>query len=149
MSRIRNLLLVGAVLLAACGTTSEPTTTIPSDTTVPNNSNDVIDGGDGIMWRVVNPTGDALNPQPITSGELISVEDNVVRVGIYMGVEPCSVIDRVEVAETADSVDITIFAGTGDAAATCIAIAEARAVVVTLDAPLGDRTLTLAGAPLS
>jgi hypothetical protein len=147
MNKLRNLLILTVLVVAACGDAAGPATTIPPVTTSP--VGDEVVGDDGTVWRVVTPTGSAVNPQPITEAEVISIEENVVALGIFMGVEPCSVIDRVEVDETADTVDIEIFSGTGDPAATCIAIAEARAVVVVLDAPLGDRALTLSGAPLA
>jgi len=71
----------------------------------------------------------------------------VLQFGLTMGVEPCDVIDRVEVIETADSVDVEIWRGVGDVAATCIALAESRSLNVVLDAPLGNRTLTVGGLP--
>jgi hypothetical protein len=147
MTSLRNLLILTVLVVAACGEAAGPATTIPPVTTNP--VGDEVIGDDGIVWRVVTPTGAAVNPQPISEAEILWIEEDVVALGIYMGVEPCSVIDSVEIDETADSVDIQIFAGTGDPAATCIAIAEARAVVVVLDAPLGDRALTLSGAPLA
>lgn len=147
MIKLRNLSVLTLLVVAACGDAAGPGTTTPPVTTNP--VGDQVIGDDGIVWRVVTPTGTALNPQPISEAQVISIEENVVALGIYMGVEPCSVIDGVEIDETADAVDIQIFAGTGDPAATCIAIAEARAVVMVLDAPLGDRALTLSGAPLA
>jgi hypothetical protein len=147
MIKLRSLLALTLVLATACGDAAAPTTTLAPVTTAP--VGDEVLGDDGTVWRVVTPTGTALNPQPVTEAQVISIEDNVVALGIFMGVEPCTVIDRVEVDETADAVDIQIFSGTGDPAATCIAIAEARAVVVLLDAPLEDRALTLFGVPLT
>ena len=147
MIKLRNLLILAVLVIAACGDAVGPSTTVPPVTTAP--LADEIVGDDGTVWRVITATGTALNPQPLTEAEVISIEDDIVALGIFMGVEPCSVIDRVEIEETADAVDIVIFSGTGDPAATCIAIAEARAVVVALDAPLGDRVLTLSGVPLT
>lgn len=147
MIKLRNLLILTVLVVAACGGTAGPSTTVPPVTTAP--VGDEVIGDDGTVWRVVTPTGTAVNPQPISEAEVISIEGNVVSLGIFMGVEPCSVIDRVEIDETDAAVDIQIFSGTGDPAATCIAIAEARAVVVVLDAPLGDRELTLSGAPVA
>ncbi len=95
------------------------------------------------------PTGNAINPQPVTEARVISTEGNEVRFGVEMGVEPCDVIDRVEVTETDTSVDVRIFRGVGDIAATCIAIAVERIVVAELDAPLGDRALTLSGVEIA
>lgn len=62
-------------------------------------------------------------------------------VSYWSGVEPCAVLDRVEVEETPDSVTVTLFQGADPRARTqvCIEIAEYRAVEVDLAAPLGDR----------
>ena len=99
--------------------------------------------------NVVIPTGNAVNPVPLTDATLVEVDGNLVRLSAWMGVEPCDVIDRVEVTETDTTVDIEIFRGVGDIAATCIAIAVERIIEVELDTPLGDRTLTLSGVELS
>jgi len=64
-------------------------------------------------------------------------------------VEPCDVIHSVTVTETATSVDVEILRGVGDIAATCVAMAVERTVVVFLEAPLGDRAVTLSGVALS
>ena len=95
------------------------------------------------------PTGNAVNPQPVTEATVVSTDGNEVRFAVWMGVEPCDVIDRVEVTETGSSVDVEIFRGVGDVAATCIAIAVERIVVAELDAPLGDRVLSLSGVELA
>lgn len=101
-------------------------------------------GGD-----VAVPTGNAVNPMPVTEATVISAEGNELRFSVWMGVEPCDVIDRVEVTETESSVDVEIFRGVGDIAATCVAMAVERTVVAELEAPLGNRTLTLAGIELA
>jgi hypothetical protein len=98
--------------------------------------------------NVITPTGNAVNPVPLTDATLVEVDGNFVRLSAWMGVEPCDVIDRVEVTESDANVDIEIFRGVGDVAATCIAIAVERIIEVQLDAPLGDRTLTLSGVEL-
>jgi len=95
------------------------------------------------------PTGDAVNPQPITEATVVSTDGNEVRFAVWMGLEPCDVIDRVEVTETDASVEVEIFRGTGDIAATCVAMAVERIVVAELDAPLGARVLILSGVELA
>ena len=131
-----SILLVALFVLAACGSggsdVNEPTPTTSA--------------GDP---EITVPTGNAINPQPVTEARVISTEGNEVRFGVEMGVEPCDVIDRVEVTETDTSVDVRIFRGVGDIAATCIAIAVERIVVAELDAPLGDRALTLSGVEIA
>ncbi|MBA3360440.1 MAG: hypothetical protein H0T94_03030 [Acidimicrobiia bacterium] len=127
-------------VLAACGGTSSPSTTAAS-------------GDDGLAnpnnGEMAIPTGDAVNPQPITEATVVSTDGNEVRFAVWMGLEPCDVIDRVEVTETDASVDVEIFRGTGDIAATCVAIAVERIVVAELDAPLGARVLILSGVELA
>lgn len=61
----------------------------------------------------------------------------------WSGVEPCNVLDRVEVDEGADEVVVTIFEGTaGDQQnVVCIEIGVHKAVEITLEEPLGDREL--------
>jgi hypothetical protein len=57
-------------------------------------------------------------------------------------------LHSVEVTETADSVDLEVLHGAIDPAAICPAIAMERIIVAELQAPLGDRTLTLSGVEL-
>ncbi len=66
-----------------------------------------------------------------------------VAVRFWDGVEPCSVVGRVDVAESADRVTITLWTGTGPGAEamSCIALAVYKEVVVSLSAPLGGRTI--------
>lgn len=64
-------------------------------------------------------------------------------VRFWNGVEPCYVLGRVDVTETAASVTITLWTGSGPAAAgaACIQIAAYYEVIVQLQAPLGTRTV--------
>lgn len=66
-----------------------------------------------------------------------------VGVRFWNGVEPCYVLGRVDVAETPSTVTITLWTGSGPAAAgaACIQIAAYYEVVVQLQAPLGTRTV--------
>ena len=61
----------------------------------------------------------------------------------WSGVEPCNVLDRVEVEENADEVVATIYEGSAadQQNVACIEIGVKKAVRITLDAPLGDRDL--------
>lgn len=157
-TRIISLFVIGVLLLAACGGVQAPTTTIPSDDALGMCAPGVTDCVDVVIEPgtdpgttnedIAVPTGTAVNPQPVTDATLgaISADETELRFKLWMGVEPCDVIDRVEVTETADSVDVHIFRGVGDIAATCIAMAVERTVLVDLDAPLGDRLVTLGGA---
>lgn len=147
-------------MLAACSGGIGATTTTPSDNAlgmcapgVPDCVDMVVEPGTdpgSTDETIAVPTGNAVNPQPVTEATLdaISADETELRFKLWMGVEPCDVIDRVEVTESADSVDVQIFRGVGDIAATCIAIAVEKTVLVNLDAPLGDRVLTLSGVPV-
>lgn len=59
----------------------------------------------------------------------------------WSGVEPCSVLDHVDVKETATAVTVMLFEGSdpdaGDVA--CIELAVKKATEIQLDEPLGDR----------
>lgn len=70
-------------------------------------------------------------------------DGSTLRVIFWGGVEPCSVLDSVEVEETDERVTITLYEGydpdAGDVA--CVEIALKKAVDVTLSRPLGGRTL--------
>ena len=156
-TRYFSLLLVGALLLISCGASSIPTTapSAPSQGAcargVPDCSVDVVPtDGEGNGDDVAVPPGNAVNPQPVTDAVLdqVSPDGTELRFKMWMGVEPCDVIDSVNVVETATSVDVEILRGVGDIAATCIAMAVERTVVVDLDAPLGDRAITLSGVAL-
>ena len=61
----------------------------------------------------------------------------------WSGVEPCYVLGRVDVAEAADKVTITLWTGLGPGAAgmACIQMAGYYEVIVQLQAPLGGRTV--------
>jgi hypothetical protein len=110
----------------------------------------VIEDGTAGNEDVAVPTGNAVNPQPVTDAILegASPEQTQLRFKMWMGVEPCDVIDSVSVVETATSVDVEILRGVGDIAATCVAMAVERTVVVDLQAPLGDRAVSLSGIAL-
>lgn len=104
---------------------------------------------DGETGEAAEPTGNAQDPTPITEGEFLGAEGNEVRVRVWTGVEPCDTLHSVEVTETADSVDLEVLHGAIDPAAICPAIAMERIIVAELQAPLGDRTLTLSGVELA
>ena len=153
MRRTNLFLGLVSILLVACGAASPSGSTGASSlgtcaADIPD-CVDVVGEGAGSVTgpEVVVPTGNALNPQPVTDAVFAgaSADGTELRFTLWMGVEPCDVIDRVEVVETATAVDVQIMRGVGDPAATCVAMAVERTVVVDLEAPLGDRALTLSG----
>ena len=70
-------------------------------------------------------------------------DDTTVTIDFVSGVEPCSVLDRVDVVYGGDAVTITLFEGydpdAGDVA--CIEIGVFKRVVVQLDEPLAGRKI--------
>lgn len=151
MKRTIALALV-LVVAAACGQATTPTT-VPAGGGMAMCAPEVPDCVDVVVVEpggdVAIPTGNAVNPEPVTEAAFIGTEGNQVLFSVWMGVEPCDVIDRVEVTETATEVDVEIFRGVGDIAATCIALAVERTVIAELEAPLGDRILTLSGVEIA
>lgn len=90
------------------------------------------------------PTGRSRQPVPVAMAVLAAdPAGTTVEVGFWNGVEPCSVLDRVEVDEQPDRVTITVVvgdAGTG-ADIACPALARWYSATVGLTAPLGDRPI--------
>jgi len=151
-------LFIILLLVAACGGAADTSTTAPSATSlgmcapgVTDCVDVVVEDGTAGEDDVAVPTGNAVNPQPVTEAVLqeSSPEGTELRFKLWMGVEPCDVIHSVNVIETATTVDVEILRGVGDIAATCVAMAVERTIVVGLDAPLGDRAVTLSGVALS
>ncbi|MGH8927743.1 MAG: hypothetical protein ACRDWH_05295 [Acidimicrobiia bacterium] len=135
--------LIGAALLAACGGGA-------SDASAPGNPLGMCAPGVTDCVDVIIEDGHTLDPQPITEGTLDETTPGAteLRLKVWMGVEPCDMIHSVQVNETATTVDVEILR-VGDPTATCVAMAVERTVTVTLDAPLGDRAVTLSGSPVS
>lgn len=70
-----------------------------------------------------------------------AIDSDTIRVNFMSGVEPCDVLDHVEVVETKTSVTVTLFMGNapgkGDTA--CPALARFAYTDIDLTSPLGDR----------
>jgi hypothetical protein len=73
----------------------------------------------------------------------VADDDRTLTVFFYSGVEPCYVLDRVEVVEGPGSITITLFQGSDPDVANvaCIDIAVSKKVVVQVDAPVGTRRI--------
>jgi hypothetical protein len=71
-------------------------------------------------------------------------DGRTVTIDFVSGVEPCSVLDHVKVQYGSKTVTLTLFEGSDPSAKTvaCIEIGVFKRVVITLDEPLGDRTIT-------
>ena len=73
----------------------------------------------------------------------IGDDGRTVTVDFTSGVEPCSVLDHVDVSYGVDAVTITLFEGHDPAAGevACIAIGVFKRTIVTLDQPLDGRAI--------
>ena len=158
----RSLLLAtvvaGLVLTNACGSsgdddvvasggtdgdtpTSSPSTVVTLDPTATTAA---------IAWTRIEPTEDLTGAVVAEPQELVADpdDDRVVLVHFYGGVQDCYGANATVVTQDATTVEIRLETGSlpdaGDRA--CIEIAEAQELAVTLDAPVGDRTLTAAPA---
>ena len=81
-----------------------------------------------------------LRPHPFEEATPIG-DGTTLRVRFWGGVAPCFVLGRAELEERADSVTVTLFAGSDPARpdAVCIEIALLMATDLRLAAPLGGR----------
>jgi hypothetical protein len=101
-------------------------------------------------YELVEPfEGETTNVRPVRWERALPGDDKRTFLLVYWsGVEPCNVLDRVEVTERANEVVATIYEGASaeKSDVVCIEIAVQKAVEITLDEPLGDRKL-VDGAP--
>ena len=102
----------------------------------------VTDPDDGA--QLVEPTPGMADVRSHIFDHFVVSDDGLsVTVFFWSGVEPCYVLDHVDVDEGPGTVTITLFEGhdtsAGDVA--CIDIALLKKVVVQLDEPVGDRTV--------
>ena len=94
--------------------------------------------------HVVVPTPGMVDVHPIPFDQVrVGSDRRTVQIDFVAGIEPCSVLDHVDVRYGANSVTITLSEGSDPAAGqiACIMIAEFKRVIVHLDQPLGDRTI--------
>jgi len=74
---------------------------------------------------------------------IVGDDDRTLTIFFWSGVEPCYVLDRVDIDAGKDAITVTLFqghdAGADDVA--CIEIALLKKVVVQLDEPVGDRRI--------
>ena len=145
--------VLAAVFLTACGaeqsatppagggTAATPGPDVPVSSTPEPNA--TLPQGDGRAQRVRPRSGMAdLRPvgwdkaRPRSSGRAL-------RITYWSGVEPCNVLDRVDVDYSPKEITVTLFEGhdpeAGDVA--CIEIALLKAVVVDLEEPVDGRKI--------
>jgi hypothetical protein len=141
---MRKGVLLGIVLVALLGVAG----VIVSGDDAPVSS----DGGD---TGAAGPAGDGGSPLPVAPQPGMAgvraipwdrhevVDDRTVRIFFTSGVEPCYVLDRVDVAYQPTEVRITLFEGSDPRAAgqACIELAVGKVVAVALDQPLAGRAV--------
>lgn len=94
-------------------------------------------------WRRVEPRPGMAGVHPIGFHRAHPDGERAVLVRFYSGVEPCAVLDHVDVAYGRKAITVTLFEGhePGSEADVCIEVAEAKEVRVPLDEPLGGRDI--------
>lgn len=111
-----------------------PSVTLPPDQPVSNDpSFPSLDPG--LIPKVVVPRPGTLNPKPVAPTLIEPAVDGrhvVVRVSWYSGVEPCYILDSVEVKRDGTDIEITVLEGSGPSDQMCIEIAELKATIVDL-----------------
>ena len=75
------------------------------------------------------------------AGVATSDDGRTLTIRFWSGVEPCNILDHVDVSAQKRSVTVTLYEGKkpGSEDVACIEVAVLKAVRVELDAPLGDR----------
>ncbi|MEA2460451.1 MAG: hypothetical protein QOH90_628 [Actinomycetota bacterium] len=141
-------LTVLAAALGACGNPTEaassaPTTTIDPDTPVSSTPGSD-DGTQPSGPRHVEPKPGQADVRPIGwQKAAVGADDRTVTIHFTSGVEPCYVLDHIDVRYGAKRVEITLFEGhePSDEDVACIEIAEFKVTEVQLDEPLAGRKL--------
>ncbi len=102
----------------------------------------VTDPYDGAQRVEPTPGMAGVNPTAFDK-VVVGDDDRTLTIFFWSGVEPCYVLDRVDVDASRDAITVTLFQGhdasAGDVA--CIEIALLKEVVVQLDEPVGDRRI--------
>jgi hypothetical protein len=90
----------------------------------------------------VRPEGNTINPRPVAFEQAEpSADGRSLTIYWWSGVEPCHVLDRVEVKEAAGSVTVTLYEGPSEPDAICVQIAVRKVTTVELKTPLDDRRI--------
>lgn len=145
-----SLLVVLLLTLAACGSeggspasgggipgespTSDPDTPVTSD---PSQRVDVPDASPS--YTVPQPG--QVDVRPIAWDSYNVGSDGNIYISYWSGVEPCYVLDRVEVDYAPKKVTVTLFEGHTETEedVACIEIAVLKTTVITPDEPVGER----------
>ena len=142
------LLLVAMTLLASCGSPSgtqaggAPATLTTLDPETPVSSTPGDDAGGPSGPREVKPhPGQADLHRIRWAKAVVGRNDRTLRVHFTSGVEPCYVLDHVDVKYRRDVLVVTLFEGhdPDDADTACIEIAESKVTNVRLSEPVDGR----------
>jgi hypothetical protein len=149
---LSTLAVVLAFSLAACGSPSESTdaagggsvtsTTLGPDTPVSSTPSDPGGGDQGSGPRVVEPQPGQADLHTIPWQKVkVGDDDRTLQVHFTSGVEPCYVLDHVDVDYRKTKVVVTLYEGhsPNDEDTACIEIAEFKVTKVQLSEPLGGR----------
>jgi len=135
------VIAVGAILTAVTASASDPGSAPDSPVT-----STPIPGG-----PVPDPQPQVVEPRPgmvdviptAFDTATIGDDDRTLTITFWGGIEPCSVLDHVDVREGPTAVTVTLYQGSdpnaGDVA--CIEIAVLKQVTVTLEHPLDGRDI--------
>jgi hypothetical protein len=156
--RVLLVVAVTAVALAACSGAAPPSLTPPAAGPTPTPIATIDpgtgDGGGGNVGSrggvivgptpvdpaagqpaIVVPKPGQKNPHPVRPMTLQASVDGrhvLVKVSWYSGVEPCNVLDSVNVVRSGTDIAISLMEGSSDLAAMCIEIAQLKATIVDL-----------------
>lgn len=92
-------------------------------------------------WRTRSAAARYKRPKTAFIRSWEQIDDDTLRIHYTTGVEPCYVLDHVDVVESEESVTVTLFEGSGEGDVACIEIARFVYTDVDLSAPLADRSV--------
>ena len=137
------LLIAGLAGTTLAGAGDDPDTPVATIVPQPPSGSEPPNWDDPGAATPVEPTPGMADVRARRFDRAIVNDDGTVTILFVSGVEPCTVLDHVDVDYADDTVTITLFEGrdasAGDVA--CIEIAVLKSVTITLDQPLAGRTI--------
>jgi hypothetical protein len=160
MKRTVLLLFAAALVLAACGSAEEvdspgvrPGGAPSSDPDAPVTSSPLPPGDDTVPSpepSIATPQPGQVDVRPIGwEAAEPGMDDSSLTIYYWSGVEPCYVLDHVDVEYSAKEITVTLFEGRSpiDEDTACIEIAVYKATVVQLDEPIEGRRIADGSSP--
>lgn len=101
--------------------------------------------------EMATPTEGAINVKPHAWETFIPVDgsDTEFVVGFWHGVEPCYLVADLQVTETDSTIEVALFTGNTPDDVACIDMAVYKGIKITLDAPIGNRSVEDPAKPIS